>query len=238
MDQVKMTNGQKVLREGLIAGSPICLGYIPLGLALGVVAQKAGLAPIHVGLMSLLVFAGSAQFIAISMLVSGADPLSIIVTTFVVNIRHLLLSASLAVHLKGVHRILLSLFAYGVTDESFAINISHFRLGGWGLHQAMIVNTIANFTWIASTVLGCWAGELIPAGDLRHRLRPDGHVHLSAHPSDAQHISCFRRSDFRRSCRHPISRNEEQLICCDCVDRRRICVPFYSAEEWYFSRKA
>jgi 4-azaleucine resistance transporter AzlC len=159
-----MTDGQKVLREGLIAGSPICLGYIPLGLALGVVAQKAGLAPIHVGLMSLLVFAGSAQFIAISMLVSGADPLSIIVTTFVVNIRHLLLSASLAVHLKGVHRIILSLFAYGVTDESFAINISHFRLGGWGLQQAMIVNTIANFTWIASTVLGCCAGELIPAG--------------------------------------------------------------------------
>jgi 4-azaleucine resistance transporter AzlC len=159
-----MTDRQKILREGLIAGWPICLGYIPIGLALGVVAQKAGLRPLEVGLMSLLVFAGSAQFIALSMLVSGAGPLSIIVTTFVVNLRHLLMSASLAVHLRGVHKSLLSLFAYGVTDESFAVNMTRFRSGGWGWQQALTVNTISNLTWIAGTMIGCYAGELIPAG--------------------------------------------------------------------------
>ncbi len=159
-----MTDLRKNLREGLMAGWPICLGYIPLGLALGVLAQKAGLWPVDVVLMSLLVFAGSAQFIAISMLVSGAGPLSIIAMTFVVNLRHLLLSASLAVHLRDVHKILLSLFAYGITDESFAINMNRFRSGEWGLQQAMTVNTIANITWITSTTLGCYAGELIPAG--------------------------------------------------------------------------
>lgn len=159
-----MTDLRKILREGLIAGWPICLGYIPLGLALGMLAQKAGLWPLDVGLMSLLVFAGSAQFIALSMLASGADNLSIIIMTFVVNLRHLLLSASLAVHLRKVHKRLLSLFAYGVTDESFAINMTRFRCGEWGWQQALTVNTIANITWITSTIIGCYAGELIPAG--------------------------------------------------------------------------
>jgi 4-azaleucine resistance transporter AzlC len=159
-----MTDLQKILREGLIAGWPICLGYIPLGLALGVLAQKAGLWPIDVGLMSLLVFAGSAQFIALSMLVSAAGPLSIIVMTFVINLRHLLLSASLAVYLRGVPKRFLPLFAYGVTDESFAVNMTRFRLGEWGWQQALTVNTMANLTWIASTMIGCYAGELIPTG--------------------------------------------------------------------------
>lgn len=159
-----MTALRKILREGLIAGWPICLGYIPLGLALGVLAQKAGLWPLDVGLMSLLVFAGSAQFIALSMLVSGAGPLSIIIMTFVVNLRHLLFSAALAPHLREVRKSLLPLFAYGVTDESFAINMHRFRCQEWGWQQALTVNTIANLTWIASTMIGCYAGEFIPSG--------------------------------------------------------------------------
>lgn len=159
-----MISRREVLREGFAAGLPICLGYVPLGLALGVLAQKAGLSPIYVGIMSTLVFAGSAQFIAVSMLASGASALSIIITTFVINIRHLLMSAALAVHLKGVHRIVLSLLAYGVTDESFAINISRFRSGQWSWQEAITVNTSANLTWIVSTVFGCYAGELIPRG--------------------------------------------------------------------------
>jgi len=159
-------DGKNILREGLIAGWPICLGYIPIGLALGVVAQKAGLSPFDVGLMSLLVFAGSAQFIAVSMLASGAGPLSIIVTTFIVNLRHLLMSAALAVQLKNIPRGIIAFYAYGVTDESFAVNIARFRSGGWDWSQALTVNVIANLTWIAATIIGCHAGELIPPGAL------------------------------------------------------------------------
>jgi len=154
------------IRSGLAAGWPICLGYIPIGLALGVLAQKAGLHPVDVGLMSLLVFAGSAQFIGISMLTAGAGSIAVILTTFVVNLRHLLMSASLAVHLQRLPKGILALYAYGVTDESFAVNLTRFRGGGWDWRPALTVNTISNFTWIASTVLGCYAGELIPAGAL------------------------------------------------------------------------
>ena len=61
-----------IIKDGAIGAWPICLGYIAIGLAFGVIAQKAGLSPVEIGLMSLLVYAGSSQFIAVSMLSAGA----------------------------------------------------------------------------------------------------------------------------------------------------------------------
>lgn len=152
------------LRPGLAAAWPICLGYFPLGLALGVLAQQAGLGPWWIGLMSLLVFAGSAQFIAVAMLAAGSSAEAIVTTTFVVNFRHFLMSSALAVYLHQVHRGFLSLFAYGVTDESFAVNMTRFRQGNWDKRSALVLNQSANLAWIASTVAGGFAGAFIPVG--------------------------------------------------------------------------
>lgn len=168
--------------EGVVAAWPICLGYIPIGLALGVLAQKAGLTPLEIGLMSFLVFAGSSQFIAVSMISSGAAAVSIILTTFVVNLRHMLMSSSLAVHFTGENRFKLTLFAYGITDESFAVNLARLRERSrerspeqspehsneqtkdrtWGLNRSIAVNQSTNLVWIASTVLGGFGGQFIP----------------------------------------------------------------------------
>ena len=154
------------LKEGLSAGWPICLGYVPIGMAFGVLAQKAGLTPLHIGLMSILVFAGSSQFIAVSMLSAGASAPAIIATTFMVNLRHVLMSSALAVYLRAAHRGLLALFAYGVTDESFAVNLPRLRSGAWRLPQALVVNHSANLTWFVSTVAGGLGGRFIPEGAL------------------------------------------------------------------------
>lgn len=153
-----------ILREGINAAWPICLGYFPIGMALGVLAQKAGLGPIWIGLMSVLVFAGSAQFIGVAMIDGGASAASIILTTFVVNFRHFLMSSALAVPLKGVRRLFLLLFAYGITDESFGVNMTRFRKGGWDRWRALVVHHTANSTWILATMLGGLVGTLIPEG--------------------------------------------------------------------------
>jgi len=158
------TSLRQILQEGSRAAWPICLGYFPIGLALGVLAEKAGLHPLQIGLMSVLVFAGSAQFIAVSMLGSGAAMLSIIFTTFLVNLRHILMSSSLAVYLRGTNRWFLTLYAYGVTDESFAVNLARFREGSWHRYQALMVNHLSNATWVIATVLGGYGGQFIPAG--------------------------------------------------------------------------
>ena len=157
-------NTQMIVKQGIKAAWPICLGYFPIGLAFGVLAQKAGLTPLEIGLMSLLVFAGSSQFIAVSMLSAGATLLSIVVTTFVVNLRHLLMSSSLSVYLRPVSRTWTALFSYGVTDESFAVNLTRFRNGHWGWRQAIVVNHTANTAWIGSSILGAYSGQFIPAG--------------------------------------------------------------------------
>jgi 4-azaleucine resistance transporter AzlC len=153
-------------KDGLSAGWPICLGYLPIGMAFGVLAQKAGLTPIQIGLMSILVFAGSSQFIAVSMISAGASATAIITTTFVVNLRHVLMSSALAVYLRSAHRRVLALYAYGVTDESFAVNLPRFNAHNWSLGRALVVNHAANLTWFISTVAGGIGGQFIPEGAL------------------------------------------------------------------------
>jgi 4-azaleucine resistance transporter AzlC len=153
-------------RDGIRSAWPICMAYVPLGMALGVLAQKAGFHPAEIGLMSVLVFAGSAQFVAVSMISGGADPLSIVLTTFMVNLRHVLMSSSLSVFLKGTSPMFLSCFAYGVTDESFAVNIMQFRKGRWDRWNAIAVNQCSNAAWVLSTILGGYGGQYIPVGFL------------------------------------------------------------------------
>jgi 4-azaleucine resistance transporter AzlC len=155
---------QSNIADGLVAAWPICLGYFPIGLSLGVLAQKGGLAPWQMALMSLLVFAGGSQFIAVAMLGSGASLAAIVTTTFMVNLRHLLMSSAMSVHFPDTSKRFLALFAYGITDESFAVNMARFNQGGWNRYSALVLNHAANTTWFFSTVAGAYAGQFIPAG--------------------------------------------------------------------------
>ncbi len=89
--------------------------------------------------------------------------LSIVATAFVVNLRHFLMSSALAVYLKNSDRKKLTFFAYGVTDESFAVNLTRFRESDWNLNSALTTNFTANITWLLTTVLGGFSGQFIPA---------------------------------------------------------------------------
>src|SRR5512140_3302688 len=99
--------------------------------------------------MSLIVYAGSAQFIATAMLGAGAGFLPIVLTTFSINLRHVLMSSSLSLPLRNLRGGWLTIFAYGVTDESFALNVGRFREGNWEWRRALVVNHVTNLTWIA-----------------------------------------------------------------------------------------
>jgi len=150
------------IRKGVAAAWPVCLGYVAVGLAFGVIARKAGLYPLEVGLMSLLVYAGSSQFIAAAMVGSGAGMLPVVLTTFIVNLRHLLMSSSLSLHLRQLSGPQTALFAYGITDESFAVNSARFRQGDWDWHDALVVNHLSNIAWVTSTIAGSLLGGFVP----------------------------------------------------------------------------
>jgi 4-azaleucine resistance transporter AzlC len=152
------------ITKGMSAAWPICAAYVPIGLAFGVSAQKIGLSTLEIGLMSMFVFAGSAQFIAVSMLDAGAGAASIVLATFVVNLRHLLMSSALSVFIGKRRPALLAFFAYGVTDESFAVNHHRFLTGDWDAGRCLVVNHASNLAWIASTVAGGLGGQFIAPG--------------------------------------------------------------------------
>ncbi|MCW7752883.1 AzlC family ABC transporter permease [Desulfobotulus sp. H1] len=140
---------------------PICVGYFPLGLAFGVLAEKAGLSGVHIFFMSSLVFAGSGQFIAVSMIDAGASAIAVIMTTFMVNLRHLLMSSSLAVWYRGVSRGRLSWLACFIVDETFAVNTSRLKSGAWPVGAAITASFLAYAAWVGSTVLGGVFGRFI-----------------------------------------------------------------------------
>ncbi|MGL6015660.1 MAG: AzlC family ABC transporter permease [Selenomonadaceae bacterium] len=143
---------------------PIWLGYLPLGFAGGVLSQKVGLTPAEIGVMSVLVFAGSGQFIALSMIGSGAASIvSIVMTTFIVNLRQMLYSSTLAGFLTGESKQYLGIFSQGITDETFAVNLNHFTADSsvWDADKALGVNVLAHGCWIFSNVLGNVAGNVL-----------------------------------------------------------------------------
>ena len=111
--------------------------------------------------MSLLVYAGSSQLIAVGLFASGVPALSVILTTFVVNMRHVLLSAALSPFLKEWRKREIAAFAYELTDESFAIHSVRFASGTPSKAEVLATNATAQVAWIFGTWLGIVVGQSI-----------------------------------------------------------------------------
>lgn len=152
---------QKEIERGLKSAFPIVLGYLPLGFVYGVLAREAGLDLFTTVLMSVFVYAGSAQFIAVSLLASGAAALSIIFTTFLVNLRHLLMSASLVPYLRRYHPSFLALLSAEITDETFAMAMAHYADHKPSLLYHFTLHLTSHFSWVLASFLGGLSGNLL-----------------------------------------------------------------------------
>lgn len=153
---------------GVSGVAPLLLGVVPFGLIYGVLAVNAGLPVTMAQSMSLVVFAGSAQFITTQLLQDGAPLLVILLTAVIVNLRHILYSASLAPYLQERNRGWKALLSYLLTDEAYAVVIT--RYAG----KRMQDRTYAHWyflgtglglwiTWQLSTAVGVFLGAQIPA---------------------------------------------------------------------------
>ena len=149
-------------QQGLAQGLPIVLGYVPIGFAYGILATKSGLSARDTVLMSLIVYAGASQFIAAGLFAGGVSPLSIVLTTFVANLRHLLMTASLAPHVRQWPKPALAAFAYQVTDETFAVHSARFTSVGASKAEAFCTNALAQVAWLTGSWLGVVGGQYIP----------------------------------------------------------------------------
>lgn len=151
--------------RGMRLAIPVVLGYLPVGFAFGVLAVQAGMTPVTVGLMSYFVYAGSAQLITAGLLATGTSTAGIILTTFVVNLRHMLMSAAMTPYLKSWSRPLQAWFSFEMTDESFAANIGRFSSEGVNKGETLGLNCFAHWGWVTGGVLGALFDQLI--GDVK-----------------------------------------------------------------------
>jgi 4-azaleucine resistance transporter AzlC len=151
-------------RLAVVKTWPLALGAIPFGLAYGIVAIQAGLTVAETMLMSLAVFAGASQFMAVVMIQSGAGIPLIVASTFLVNLRHLVMGLSLSPYLSEATPWWQRVLAFGMTDESYVTSVTHYReqeeeqgnpyfmLGSGGLIYVV---------WAAASLLGALAGHSI-----------------------------------------------------------------------------
>jgi 4-azaleucine resistance transporter AzlC len=144
---------------------PILLGVLPFGLFFGALAIEVGLSPVEAQGLSLFVFAGSAQFIAVDLIRQGAAPLVIILTIFMVNLRHALYSASLAPKVAHLPLRWRAVLAWLLTDEAFAVTTPRHRTTDIEhAHWHFLGSGLALWTcWQLSTAAGIAFGARIPA---------------------------------------------------------------------------
>lgn len=149
--------------QGVISSGPILLGVIPFGITCGVMGLTAGLTSLETVMMSFLVFAGASQFIAITMLGAEITGWSVIIlTTLLVNLRHMLMGASLAQYMvqQPVARQLLLSFL--LTDEAYALTISRIHQDGYSAAYHLGVSVTLYVTWGLATISGVLVGSYIP----------------------------------------------------------------------------
>jgi 4-azaleucine resistance transporter AzlC len=144
---------------------PLLLGALPFGLIYGAMASASGLSTMAALAMSALVFAGASQFIAVG-LVAAQTPVAIIVlTTFIVNLRHMLYSATLLPHLKKLPQRWRIPLAFWLTDETFAVTAHHFQKSSdpHCAHWYQFGSSLAMYSsWQCWCGLGLILGNRIP----------------------------------------------------------------------------
>jgi 4-azaleucine resistance transporter AzlC len=148
-------------REGMKAALPVVLGYLPVGVAFGLLARNAGLTPSEVGLMSLLVYAGASQFLAIEMIFKGMTWLPIVVATFFINLRHFLMSSNLSLYFRNTRFPLLGFLSAQLTDESFAVAISNLPKVNNNPPYLFGLQVTSHLAWVIGSIGGALFGPFI-----------------------------------------------------------------------------
>jgi 4-azaleucine resistance transporter AzlC len=155
------TNARLRFWRGIELGSPIFLGYVPVGMAFGILARTLGFTTFQAFVCSATALAGAGQFIALAVMGTGASVVAVLVATTIVNLRYVLFAATLSPYLRGVATPKQAAIAFTLTDETFAVNIAEHRLGLSSSASMIGVGFIAWAGWVLGTLIGAWGADWI-----------------------------------------------------------------------------
>ena len=153
---------KNLLRTAFLDTVPVMTGYVFLGFGFGILMQQSGFGVLWAGAMSLFIYAGSMQYVAVSLLTSGASLLTCALTAFVVNARHLFYGISMVDAYKGAGKKKPYLI-FGLTDETYSL-VSQLQIpeGVSPRDYCFLVTLFDQIYWVFGTVLGSLAGTLLP----------------------------------------------------------------------------
>ena len=145
--------------EGLRITAPVAAGYIPLGLAYGVLVMQLGLPWWMAPALSLAAYSGSAELLVVTLAAQNTPLAVIAVTMLLVNFRLLFYAFSFPLHaIDGRFARLFSM--YGLVDEAYALTAA--RPNGWTKPRLLAMQVTFHLTWLLAGLVGVLAGSLIP----------------------------------------------------------------------------
>lgn len=156
----RQNNTKNKIKDSIIITLPIVIGYFPIAMAFGLLSKNTPISFRDTSLLSILVYAGASQFMALDLIGAGVSAGSIILATFLLNLRHMMMSASLAVDFKNIPRKFLPIISFGITDETFSV-IS-FNKDKISLSFILILNILSYGSWVIGTMVGYAVGEVLP----------------------------------------------------------------------------
>jgi len=150
------------IRAAFLDTVPVMTGYVFLGFGFGILMHQNGYGVLWATAMSLFIYAGSMQYVAVTLLISGAGLLTAALTAFVVNARHLFYGISMVDVYKGAGTKKPYLI-FALTDETYSLVSRNQVPQGISLHKyAFLVSLFDHCYWVCGTLLGSLAGSLIP----------------------------------------------------------------------------
>lgn len=142
-------------------GLPIFLGYVPVGMAFGILARTSGFSITQAVACSGLVLAGAGQFVGLAVMKASGDLVSLLVATAVINLRYLLFGAAISPYLRRSPLHAQGALAFSLTDETFAVNVADLREGKADDPSMMGVGAVSWIGWVGGTAVGAALGSLV-----------------------------------------------------------------------------
>jgi len=157
--------GRDEFFHGLRDEAPLMVGVMPFGLIFGALGTEAGLTPVQIMAMSIIIFGGASQVIFLQLYATGANPLLVSGTVSVINLRHTLYSASIAMYFRHLSLRWKVLLSYLLTDEAFAVTMRRYesQLPNPVMHYHLLGSgTLLWVSWQLTTFIGLLLGVAIP----------------------------------------------------------------------------
>ena len=152
---------KRVIREAFLSSIPVMMGYIVLGIAFGMLLENKGYGVVYALLMSVFIYAGSMQFVAINLLTSGASLISAAIMTLLINARHMVYGLSMIKKFDDMGKFKLYMI-FSLTDEKYSLRVgTQVPQDSKQRYYLFLISFFDQCYWIIGSIIGAFVGSLM-----------------------------------------------------------------------------